>query len=181
MWDNPFCSYSKARPANGDVVRAFVYGPVLHGYWIDPGRTTTCGTPSREQKRLVEDGVELTEHVIAAVRTGVTPRELGVIGDSHVRHLGYSDDTGGAIWELFGHSLSTFWLGPMIPAHGAGDYPDGGRGYDAVDRPLHRGQVFTVESFLREPGVGMVAFEQIFIVEDDGVERITNHTPMLFW
>jgi Xaa-Pro dipeptidase len=180
MWDNPFYGYSQESAQPGDMIRAWVYGPIRHGYWIDPGRATVRGEPSRAQKLIIEAGVELTEHLIAGVKAGVTPRDIGIIGDEYTRKLGFTEDMGGAIWDLYGHGLGTFWLAPIIPAHGAKTFANN-PGFHNVDKPFHQGQIFTVETFVREPGLGTATFEEVFIVQNDGVERLTNQTPMLFW
>lgn len=180
MWDNPFYGYSQERAAQGEMVRAWVYGPIRHGYWIDPGRCSTCGQPSPEARDLIELGVALTEQLIGEIKAGITPRSVGIIGDRWIRQHGLTEDMGGAIWDLYGHGLSTFWLGPLIPAHGAESVVNG-RGFQAVDTPFHAGQVFTVETFLRKPDVGTSTFEEVLIVGEDGVERLTADTPMLFW
>lgn len=180
MWDNPFYGYSREHAEPGDMVRAWVYGPIQAGYWIDPGRCSTCGEPPAARKQLIETGVALTEYLIGEVRVGVTPRQIGVLGDRWVREQGLSEDMGGAIWDLYGHGLSTFWLAPIVPAHGAEKFVNG-RGFQNVDKPFHAGQVFTIETFLRQPGVGTSTFEEVFIVGQDGVERLTDATPMLFW
>lgn len=180
MWDNPFYGYSTDRAKSNDLVRAWVYGPVRHGYWIDPGRSSFGPDASPAQRRLVENGVEITEHLISLIRAGKTPREVGIEGDAYTQKIGLSDDTGGGIWDLYGHGLSTFWHGPIIPAHPAATFP-AGDSFDDVDTPFHVGQVFTVETFMREPGVGTATFEEVFIVQQDGVERVTLNCPMSFY
>lgn len=180
MWDNPFYGYSDDAAQPGEMVRAWVYGPIRHGYWIDPGRSSACGDPTPAAKQLVEQGAGLTEYLISQIKAGVTPREVGIAGDDHVHKLGLSEDMGGAIWDLYGHGLSTFWHPPIIPAHGAESFVNG-RGFQNVDQPFHAGQVFTVETFLREPNIGTATFEEVFIIQEGGVERLTDRTPMLFW
>jgi Xaa-Pro aminopeptidase len=179
MWDFPLYGYSSEAAQPGDMVRAWVYGPIRGGYWLDPGRSSVCGTPSPERKRLVESGAALTQTVMDAIKPGVTPREVGAAGDAFVKQLGYSDDKGGAIWDLYGHSISTFWLGPNIPAFGA-HADEGDPGWWNVDRPFHEGQVYTAETFTRDPGVGTATFEEVFIVHESGLEVLST-TPMVFW
>jgi Xaa-Pro aminopeptidase len=179
MWDYPLYGYSKDAAAPGDMVRAWVYGPILEGYWLDPGRSSVCGTPSPERRKLIEDTVAITEAIMDAVRPGATPRQAGIVGDELATKYGYTDDMGGALWDLYGHGLSTFWNGPLIPSHGAAEFEDD-KTYWNVDRPFHAGQVFTVETFFRQPGVGTATFEEVFIIQNDGLERLTK-TPMLFW
>ncbi len=178
MWDKPLYGYSKERAEPGDFVRGWVYGPILDGYWLDPGRSSVCGIPSPEAKKLVQDTVTLTEAIMGEIRPGKTPREIGVFGDEKASQLGY-DASGGAIWDIYGHGLSTFWLGPFIPSHGASGFEDD-KGLWNVDAQYHSGQVYTVETFLQTPDLGLASFEQVFIIWDDGLENITD-TPMLFW
>jgi methionine aminopeptidase len=178
MWDKPLYGYSKETAKSGDLVRGWVYGPILEGYWLDPGRSSVCGTPTPEAKKLVEDTVELTEAIMAQIRPGNTPRKVGVFGDEKSEELGY-DASGGAIWDIYGHSLSTFWLGPFIPSHGAATFVDD-HGLWNVDKEFHNSQIYTVETFLQKPGIGMASFEQVFVISDDGLEILTD-TPMLFW
>ncbi|HWK28269.1 MAG TPA: M24 family metallopeptidase [Solirubrobacter sp.] len=179
MWDYPLYGYSKEAAKPGEMVRAWVYGPILEGYWLDPGRSSVCGTPSPQQRKLIEDTVAITEAIMDVVRPGATPRQAGVVGDRLAAERGYGADMGGALWDLYGHGLSTFWNGPIIPSHGAAEFQDDHAYWD-VDRPFHAGQVYTVETFFREPGIGTATFEEVFIIHDDGLERLTT-TPMLFW
>jgi Xaa-Pro aminopeptidase len=178
MWDYPLYGYSREAPSPGDLVRAWVYGPILAGYWLDPGRTSVCGPkPSPEQKKLVEDTLELLLAVIAEIKPGNTPRAAGKVGDETLARLGYDYDLGGALWEIYGHGLGTAGAPGVIPAHANGqDFYK----WWAVDKPFHVGQVFTAEVFVREPGLGMASFEEILIVTEDGTERLTE-TPLLFW
>jgi Xaa-Pro aminopeptidase len=180
MWDNPLYGYSDARARPGEMVRGWIFGPISHGYWIDPGRTAIAANrPTTAQRKLIEDTVALTERIMGAIRPGVTPREAGIVGDACSRELGYGFEMGGAIWDVYGHSLSTLWLGPYIPSHGAQDFEDD-HGLWNVDRPFHAGQVYTVETFLQEDGIGTAAFEQVFIIWDERLELLTT-TPMIFW
>jgi Xaa-Pro aminopeptidase len=174
-WDYPLYGYSRERPKPGEIVRAWVIGPILEGYWLDPGRTSVCDLqPSHDQKRLIEDTVHIVEEITSAIRPGRTPRELGMIGDRLVQQMGYETEAG-----CYGHGLSTFWLGPVIPAGGAlpkeEDDP-----FFGLDTPFHEGQVYTSEAFVRKPGVGIAGFEDVFIICKDGNEPLTK-TPMLFW
>jgi Xaa-Pro aminopeptidase len=179
MWDYPLYGYSKDAPAPGDMVRAWVYGPILEGYWLDPGRSAVCGNkPTGPQRELIENTVEIVEAIMGAVRPGVTPRDVGIVGDDLAEKYGYTD-MGGALWNLYGHGLSTYFQGPIIPSHGARDFRDDGS-YWNVDKPFHAGQVYTVETFFREEGVGTATFEEVFIIGEDGLEHLSK-TPLIFW
>lgn len=180
MWNNPLYGYTREAPERGDLVRAWVFGPILHGYWIDPGRTSVCGgSPSPAQRTLIENSVTLTEGIIAACRPGGTPRDAGIAGDRLTEELGYSYDIGGAIWSIYGHGLGNFFMPPKIPSHGAETFEDDKAIWN-VDTPFLEGEVYGVETFLSEPGVGMSGFEDIIIISERGNERLIT-TPMLFW
>jgi len=79
---------------------------------------------------------------------------------------------------IYGHGLSTFWLGPLIPAQPF--EPDPGDTLFDADEPFRDGQIFTSETFISEPGVGTAGFEDVFIVREGGNELLTT-TPQLFW
>jgi Xaa-Pro dipeptidase len=175
-WDYPLYGYSKAAASPGDMVRAWVI-PVIEGYWLDPGRTSVCGLdPTPDQRRLIEDAAGVTEDIIDALRPGRTPRELGLVGDRSVEQRGYRlEEQGGGV---YGHGMSTFWAGPLIPSDR--NAPAEPHPFWNVDEPFYSGQLYTAEAFLYEEGVGNAGFEEILIIWDDRVERVTT-TPMLFW
>ena len=169
-FDYPFYGYSRRSPQPGEIVRAWIAGPVLEGYWIDPGRTSVCGlNPSGEQRHLIEEAADTVARITREVRPGRTPREVGAIID---------DATGRRDLSLYGHGLSTFWLGPVIPA--SPENPDPEDTFWAVDEPFRDGQVFTSEIVVNEPGIGTAGFEDVFIVREGGNEMLTT-TPLLFW
>jgi Xaa-Pro dipeptidase len=181
MWDKPLYGYSTDAPDPGDIVRAWIYGPILEGYWIDPGRTSVCGRdPTPAQRKLIEDSVTLTHRIVDAVRPGATPREVGRLGDRVTSELGYEYDIGGAIWSLYGHGLGTYFASPKIPAHGAETKVDDGLQWN-IDTRFFDGEVYAVETFLTDPGVvGMVGMEEVFVVRPGGAELLTT-TPAVFW
>jgi Xaa-Pro aminopeptidase len=182
MWDKPFYSYSTDAPEPGDIVRAWLYGPILEGYWIDPGRTAVCGNdPTPAQRKLIEDGVALTGAIVDAVRPGTTPREVGALGDRVTRELGYDFDVGGAIWPIYGHGLGLYFASPKLPAHGVAETIGDDKLQWNIDTEFFDGEVYAVETFLTAPEVvGMVGMEDVFIVRADGPEILTT-TPKVFW
>ena len=174
-WDYPLYGYSREAAKPGEIVRAWVIGPILEGYWLAPGSTSVAGLrPTPEQRRLIEDTVGTIEDFMAVTRAGKTPREIGRLCDAAVTKRGYSVDQNGA---LYGHGYSTFWTGPVIPA---GEYDPGRDPFWNIDEPLLNGDLMTAENFLYEPGVGNVGFEEPLIVWDDRVERLTDATKV-YW
>jgi Xaa-Pro dipeptidase len=168
--------YDTSLPAAGDVVRAWIMGPIFQGYWMDPGRTLISGNrPTGPQRALLEGAVEVVDTVAAAMRPGVTPRQLGMLGGAIARKHGYFDHPQLKV-PLLGHGLATNFIPYVIPV-GEGDADtDGALHYDM---PLEAGMVMASEIFLTHPGVGTAGFEQNLIVTDAGPELLTR-TPMLF-
>jgi Xaa-Pro aminopeptidase len=63
--------YHTQPPATGELVRAWIFGPIFEGYWLDPGRSLICGNrPTRKQRSLLEGAVEVVDAVAAAMRPG---------------------------------------------------------------------------------------------------------------
>ena len=168
--------YHTTPPAAGDVVRAWIMGPIFQGYWLDPGRSLICGNqPTGEQRALLEGAVEVVDAVVAAMRPGVTPRQLGVLGGAIARKHGYFDHPQLKV-PLLGHGLGTNFIPYVIPIGEGEPDTDGALHYDV---PLAAGMVMAAEIFLTHPGVGTAGFEQNLIVTDGGPELLTR-TPMLF-
>jgi Xaa-Pro dipeptidase len=167
--------YETTIPPPGELARAWIFGPILQGYWLDPGRTVTCGvSPTRQQRKLLLGAVEIVEGVVKGMRPGVTPRELGVQGAELARRHGYFDHPQLKL-PLLGHGLSTNFIPYTIPL-GEGE-PDPSRNLQ-YDVPLEAGMVMASEVFLTHPGVGSAGFEQNVIITPDGCELLTR-TPML--
>jgi Xaa-Pro dipeptidase len=176
LFDYPLYGYSKESANPGEMVHAWII-PVIEGYWLDPGRTSVYGaTPTSDQKHLIESTVEVCERVADALKPGATPREVGVIADRTAEKLGL--EVGTDVTVLYGHGMSTFWSGPVIP--GANTARVEADSFWNIDEPFYDGQLFTVEAFFSEPGVGLAGIEDILIIWDDGIEWLTD-TPKTFW
>jgi len=112
--------YDTAVPPTGDLARAWIFGPIFEGYWLDPGRTVTCGVaPTVPQRRLLEGAVEVVDGVVSRMKPGVTPRQLGLFGAEFARRHGYFDHPQLPL-PILGHGLSTNLIPYVIPM-GAGD------------------------------------------------------------
>ena len=107
-WDYPLYGYSREAANRESSCGRGWSDPILEGYWVDPGRTSVCGLdPTPAQRALIEEAVTTVNRITDEVRPGRTPREVGAMIDATTDR----SDLG-----IYGHGLSTFWLGPLIPA-----------------------------------------------------------------
>lgn len=168
---NPLTGYSLDAPRSGDMVRAWVYGPVWQGYWLDPGRTSVCepSSATAEQKRLIESTANIVETIIDMIKPGVSIMEACKVGDRLTEEAGGQKDQAGSMWPIYGHGVGHFWQFPWIGT----DLLDG-------DEVFEVDSVLGIEAFLAHDGVGSAGFEQNLIVTEDGAELLTK-TPMVFW
>jgi Xaa-Pro dipeptidase len=178
MWHSPVYGFTTGQPKPGDIVRAWVYGPILHGYWLDPGRTSVVGAkPTPEQRDLIENCARIVEEVMAVIKPGVTTVEAGQVGDAASSDAGYlSHKQSASLWPIYGHGVGTFFARPSIPLFLPKEY----EGEPKFTDTFEEGMTMGIEAFLTHPGVGTAGFEQNVIVVRDGVEVLTK-SPMLFW
>ena len=167
--DCPIAGYSTATPAEGDLVRGWVYGAMHQGYWLDPGRTTVVGLrPSADKKRLVESCADIVERLRAEIRPGVRVSDVAALGEKLKREY-YGDASFDEDWYVYGHGNGLFFEPPIIAP-----------GYDGKHTVFHENMAGATELFLNLPGVGSAGFEQNFIVTATGTELLTT-TPMIWW
>ena len=166
----PQTGYSTEAPRRGDLVRAWLLGPIHQGYYLDPGRTAVCGgRPGEAQRELVETTARIVETIIAEVRPGRSIMELARIGERMTRDAGGGGDQTSEQWPLYGHGLGLFWEDPYISTRMCAER----------DR-VEEGMVFGIEAFLGREGVGAAGFEQNILVADGRVELLTP-APMIWW
>lgn len=167
---DPLTGFSTRAPSNGDIVHGFIYGPILKGYWLDPGRTAVCGgTPTAAQKRLVESLVGVMHRLMDAIRPGVKVKAVAEMGDELSRETGYYSEALKTNWPYYGHSNGCMWEAPYIEPRLCGD-----------DDIFEENMVASVEGFFTGEGVGTAVFETNYIITGNGVEEITP-VPHLFW
>lgn len=161
----PLPGYSQSPPAPGDLVRAFVYGPMFEGYYSDPGRTIVVGpAKSRSQLELIEHCAALCESLLAAIRPGVSVQEIARLGDRSAAD--FDKDQAAEKFPLYGHGLGLFFEKPYISTL-----------MGEPEEVFVENMVLGVECFLARSGVGSAGFEQNAIVTATGTELITT-TPM---
>jgi Xaa-Pro aminopeptidase len=167
---DPLTGFSTKAAAPGEIVHGFIYGPILKGYWLDPGRTAVCGgTPNSDQKKLTECLVDVMHRLMAEIRPGVKVKDVGLLGDKLSKESGYFNEVLKTNWPYYGHGNGCMWERPYIEPRLCTD-----------DELFQENMVASVEGFFTHEGVGTAVFETNYIITADGVEEITT-VPHLFW
>ncbi|MYA87464.1 MAG: aminopeptidase P family protein [Boseongicola sp. SB0662_bin_57] len=166
---NPLTGYSTRPTKAGDMVRAFIIGPALEGYYFDPGRTGVVGNnPTSDQRELIEGCATIVNELVDAVRPGISFLDFAKHGDRLVSELGSDRGGASAQYPFYGHPNGLYFETPpylsSVQDHG-----------DAV---VQADTMLGIEAFVRHRSVGTAGFEQNVIVTDDGAELLTT-TPMI--
>ena len=143
---------------DGELV-IFDVGAELDYYASDVGRTfPVSGRFSAEQREILQMEVAVADAIIAAVRPGITLRELQQIGNAAipVNQREYMQ-TG----LFFGHHIGLSTGDPSLP-----------------ETPLEPGMVFTVEPWYYNHTTGVAVFtEDDILVTETGSENLTRALP----
>jgi Xaa-Pro dipeptidase len=100
---DPLNGYAPVAPSAGDLVRAWIYGPVWQGCWMDPGRTAVVGgNATTDQRELIEGAAGIVERCIAAIRPGVPALEIAELGERLRCEAGGGQDMASEMWPFFG-------------------------------------------------------------------------------
>jgi Xaa-Pro aminopeptidase len=142
----------------GDLV-IFDVGAEVDYYSSDVGRTfPVSGTFTDQQREILTMEVAVADAIIAAVRPGVTLRELQLIGEAAIppEHRQYMQ-TG----LFFGHHIGLAVGDPSL-----------------ADAELKAGMIFTVEPWYYNHDMGIAVFtEDDILVTETGVENLTAGLP----
>ncbi|HEX2088823.1 MAG TPA: M24 family metallopeptidase [Actinomycetota bacterium] len=156
--------------SDGDMVRAWVYGPAWQGYWCDPGRTAVVGgKPRPDQRALIGAANDIVSRVMEAIRPGVRVKDIVNLGSQLRREAGTEDDQAARMFPLYGHGIGLYWEEPYFT-----------EGWKNEVTAFHEGQTVTAETFLYRPGVGSAGVEQNFIVGRERNELLTT-TELEWW
>lgn len=167
---DPLTGFSTLAADPGELVHGFIYGPILKGYWLDPGRTAVCGgNPSTAQRDLTECLVDMMHQLMDAIKPGVKVMDVALLGDKLSEAGGYVSEALKTNWPYYGHSNGCMWEAPYIETRLCTD-----------DDIFLEDMVASVEGFFTSDGVGTAVFETNYIITKDGVEEITP-IPHLFW
>lgn len=132
------------------------FGGVYQGYYSDETVTVAVGTPDERQREIYGIVKEAHDLALAAVKPGVSFRELDAIARDFIAGRGYG--------EFFGHGLG-HGVGlevhekPVISYRGEGN--------------VEAGMVFTIEPGIYIPGWGGVRIEDTVAVTPAGCRCLT--------
>jgi len=147
------------RPLESDELVIFDVGCEVNGYVSDVGRTfPVSGTFTPEQRAKLETVTAVADAIIAAVRPGVTLRDL-----TEVAYDAIPDEEEAYMQTptFFGHHIGLSVDDPYL-----------------LDAPLEAGMVFTVEPWYYNHEDGISVFvEDVILVTDDGHEVLTARLP----
>jgi Xaa-Pro aminopeptidase len=133
------------------------FGACMDGYVSDETVTIAIGTPDRRGADVYAVVKEAHDLAIAAVRPGISCRDLDAVARDHIRDRGFGD--------YFGHGLG----------HGVGlEVHEKPTISPRSDMTLQEGMVFTIEPGIYIPGFGGVRIEDTVVVQSDGCRALTR-------
>ncbi len=151
----PHATPGNRRVEAGDFV-LIDYGAVFNGYHSDQTRMFCVGTPSDRQQEVYQAVLDAHDRAIAAIREGVTCKEIDGIARSFLEEKG--------LGKYFSHGTGH---GVGLEVHEA---PTLSR---AKDDKLQSGMVVTVEPGVYFPEVWGIRIEDMVLVGKDGCEMLT--------
>jgi Xaa-Pro dipeptidase len=165
---DPMAGYRAQAGKAGDLVRAFLIGPMFQGYYFDPGRTAVVGGKANaDQANLIDACIGIVEALEHFVKPGISFLDAGKLGDQLVAEFGPDEDPAAEKFPFFGHVQGLYF---ESPPYISATLDHGGQIFE-------EGMMIGLEAFLARKGVGNAGFEQNYIVVNDGVELLTT-TPL---
>lgn len=140
----------------GDFV-TMDYGCIYNGYCSDMTRTVVIGQPTRKQREIYEIVLEAQLRGLAAIRAGLSAREIDLKSRSFISEKGYGDN--------FGHGLG----------HGLGLFIHENPSLSPRDNTeVLNNMVITVEPGIYIPDWGGVRIEDLVVVTETGYHNLTR-------
>lgn len=147
---------SAKKLAAGELV-TMDFGAVFESYTTDMARTVCLGKPDSRQEAIYEVVREAQRQAAAALKPGMTAKEVDAVAREIIKEAGFADQ--------FGHGLG----------HGVGlethELPLLSFRSEAV---LEAGMVVTVEPGIYLPGWGGVRIEDMMLITASGAESMTH-------
>jgi len=141
-------------------------------YFADMTRTVSRGEPSPEIRRMYEVVMRAQDAGIAALRPGITGREVHELVEDIIFEAGYDTLRPGQKRRADDPVVRGLIHGT---GHGVGleihEAPIVGRDGTA---PLQTGDVVTVEPGLYDPDIGGVRLEDMLVITEDGSRNLTR-------
>jgi Xaa-Pro aminopeptidase len=148
---------------SGDIVTLDIIGAV-QGYGFDVLRTTVCGRPDPEARRMLDAALLATERAVDAARAGATAASVYRAGCQALEGAG------------FGHHL------PGFVGHGIGletvELPELRAG---AEMQLEPGMVLCIEPGIFIRGFGGACIEQEVIVTEGGAPEVLTTFETKLW
>lgn len=137
-------------------------GLILNGYCSDMTRSFYIGKPDKKYVEIHRIVRKAQKAGIAAVRAGVTGKEVDAAARKIITDSGYG--------KYFGHSLG----------HGVGlEVHEEPRVSPRSRKKLRENMVITIEPGIYIPGWGGIRLENMVIVHKDGCEELNSDTTQL--
>jgi Xaa-Pro aminopeptidase len=176
QWDRMPSWDHRRKLEPGDLIHPDMYGSV-NGYFYDLVRTTVVGRQATEaQREVLQAAADVVEHIIGAMRPGVSCEDLFDRGAAWLDEHGF-DAPGkesaqsvaflGQSFPSFGHSLGLTWEHPWLMPGESGI--------------LAPGMIFAVEAEVGRPGAGTGAFEHDVLIGENGAEILTTGCRTVWW
>ncbi len=137
-------------------------GARFMGYCSDMSRNRTVGPPTDEQRRFMEDQIEIVHAVMDEARAGSRIGDLAEIAESLAEEKGVAD-----YFYFRGHGIGT---ATHVPPSFA----------PASDAILQENMVFCFEPMLVRYEFGTACVEHMYAVRKDGCENLST-CPERFW
>ncbi len=142
----------------GEMVK-IDFGAISGGYHSDMTRTVFLGKATPKFREVYNTVLTAQQKAVNGLKAGVECKAVDALARNHIKKAGYG--------ESFGHGLG----------HSLGlDIHEAPRLSELSEDVVRVGMVFTVEPGIYLPGWGGVRIEDVYVVTDDGLERLT-HTP----
>jgi Xaa-Pro aminopeptidase len=133
------------------------FGAIYAGYHSDETVTVAVGTPDSRQKEIYTTVKDAHDRAMAAVRPGISLKELDGVARQFIEERGYG--------AYFGHGLG----------HGVGlEVHEKPTVSCRSDQTAEEGMVFTIEPGIYIPGWGGVRIEDTVVVTMDGCRTLSK-------